>query len=111
MRRAFSLLEVMVVLGVVALLAGSVFAFMLDLLRGREALSHATRDAIASAAIVERLEGDLLVAVADGAGEEPNGDRPGGRAAGGCASSPGVSPPSWAWRGLWPSRAGPASSP
>ena len=63
MRRAFSLLEVMVALGIVGMLAASVFAFVLDLLQGRESLSDASRDAIAAAVIIERLEGDLLVGV------------------------------------------------
>lgn len=63
MKRAFSLLEVMISLGIVAMLAGSVFAFMLDLLRGRESLSNATIDAVASATLIERLESDLLVGI------------------------------------------------
>jgi len=69
MRRGFSLLEVMVTLGVVGLLAGTVFAFMLDLLRGRESIADATRDAVAAATIIERIEGDLLVGVAEAGGE------------------------------------------
>jgi prepilin-type N-terminal cleavage/methylation domain-containing protein len=60
-RRAFTLIEVLVVLGIVAMLAGSVFAFMLDLLRGRERLLDASREAQAAAAVIERLESDLLV--------------------------------------------------
>lgn len=67
--RAFSLLEVMVTLGVVAMLAGSVFAFMLDLMRDRVVLEHASRDSEVSSAIVERLEGDLLAGAADVEGE------------------------------------------
>jgi type II secretory pathway pseudopilin PulG len=68
-RRAFSLLEVFITLGVISMLAGTVFAFMLDLLRGRQALIDASSDAAVAAALVERLEGELLVGVA-GVGSE-----------------------------------------
>jgi hypothetical protein len=68
-RRAFSLLEVFITLGVISMLAGTVFAFMLDLLRGRQALIDASADAIVTAALVERLEGELLVGVTSAGGE------------------------------------------
>lgn len=68
-RRAFTLVEVLVALGVIAMLAGSVFAFMLDLLRGRERLVDASRDAQAAAAVIERLESDLLVTFVGADGE------------------------------------------
>jgi len=60
-RRAFTLLEVLVALGVVAMLAGTVFAFILALLRGRDRLLDASRDAQAAAAVIERVESDMLV--------------------------------------------------
>lgn len=69
MKRGFSLLEVMVALGIVALLAGSVFAFMLDLIRGSGTLTDAAQDAAAAATIVEQLESDLLVSVTSMEGE------------------------------------------
>src|ERR1700752_5288669 len=59
-RRAFTLLEAVLVLGLVGLLAGSVYTFLWNLLAHRDALMRESSDARAAAAVVERMERDML---------------------------------------------------
>ncbi|MHC4217414.1 MAG: type II secretion system protein GspJ [Planctomycetota bacterium] len=59
-RRAFSLLEVLVAIGLVILLFGSMFTFMYDTLSARgRALEHAGRQ-LAAVTLIERAELDLM---------------------------------------------------
>jgi prepilin-type N-terminal cleavage/methylation domain-containing protein len=62
--RAFSLLEVLLALALVALLSGGIFGFLWNLLDRRETLINATADAQSAGAFFEMLEGDISCAVA-----------------------------------------------
>jgi type II secretory pathway pseudopilin PulG len=62
-RRAFSLLEVLIAIGLVIALLGSMFAFMFDTLSARKrALEHAGRQ-LAAVTLIERAELDLMSCV------------------------------------------------
>src|SRR5262249_54315829 len=58
-RRAFTLLEALLAIALVAMLAGSVFGFMWTLLGGKETLRRRGMDGQAAGAFIERLEADL----------------------------------------------------
>ena len=62
--RAFTLLEVLLTLGLIGMLAGSIFGFMWNVTRVRDAMSSESRDAQAGAALMERIEGDILCGLA-----------------------------------------------
>src|SRR5512147_1920348 len=62
--RAFTLLEVLLALGLVGMLAGSIFGFMWNVLRVRDALALDSRDAQAGTAVMERIESDVLCGLA-----------------------------------------------
>ena len=63
-RRGFTLLEVLVVLALVGMLAGSVVGFLWELWGRRDALMRASADAQAGSAVVERMESDMLSGLA-----------------------------------------------
>ena len=63
-RRAFTLVEVLLALGLVAMLAGSIFGFMWNIVRVRDAMAAESRDVQAGAAVVERIESDVLCGLA-----------------------------------------------
>jgi len=65
-RRAFSLLEVLIAIGLVIALFGAMFAFVFDTLSARSrALEHAGRQSAATT-LIERAELDLMSCVAGG---------------------------------------------
>jgi len=64
--RAFTLLEVMIAIALILALSGSMFGFMFNLMDRRERLLHLALDGRASSMLVERLEDDLMGAVAGG---------------------------------------------
>jgi type II secretion system protein J len=63
-RSGFTLLEILLALALVAMLAGSIFGFLFNVLDRREALLKATADAQAVGAFFEVLEADLACAIA-----------------------------------------------
>lgn len=62
-RRAFSLFETLIALGLIVVLSASVFTFIFELLDRRERLIDATLATGSRAAIFDRLERDLAAAV------------------------------------------------
>lgn len=70
MKRAFTLLEVLLAIGLIAALSGGVFSFMWQLGLQRTSITQSAQDAQAADALFERLETDLIGAVAvDSAGQ------------------------------------------
>lgn len=69
-RGAFTLIEVVLALGLIIVLLGSMMTFVWDLADRRTTLSRAARDVQAGGAIIERIEADLLSGLAgdDGVG-------------------------------------------
>jgi prepilin-type N-terminal cleavage/methylation domain-containing protein len=67
-RRGFTLLEVLLALGLIAMLAAGVMGFLWGLLDRREWMSRVLTDAQAGAALMERLETDILCGVTGGPG-------------------------------------------
>lgn len=68
-RRAFTLLEVLLALGLIAMLSGGMFAFFWQLTSQKAALVEGALEGQAADALIERLENDLAGAVAaDSAG-------------------------------------------
>lgn len=67
--RAFTLLEVILVLGIVAMLAGSIFGFMWNLLSYRDVLAREARQSQAGNSVIERIESDVLCGLAGDAGK------------------------------------------
>jgi prepilin-type N-terminal cleavage/methylation domain-containing protein len=65
-RPAFTLLEVMIAIALILALSGSIFGFMFNLMDRRERLLNMALDGRASGVLIERLEDDLLGAVAGG---------------------------------------------
>ena len=78
-RGAFTLVEVLVVLALIGVLAGSVIGFLWDLWGRRDALTRASADAQAGTAVLERMETDIMSGLA--------GDQSAGAGAKGTASS------------------------
>lgn len=70
-RRAFTLIEVMLALALVAVLSGAVFAFAWNLTDRRAALGRAALDIHASTILIESLERDLAGAIAGTRGLGP----------------------------------------
>lgn len=62
--RAFTLFEVMLAIALVVLLGGGMYGFLWNLLGERDALTRASAEAQAADACLERLEADLLCALA-----------------------------------------------
>lgn len=63
-RRGFTLAEVLLAIGLVAALAGGVFSFMWNLLDRRGSILQAASEADAAGVLFERIEADLLCAIA-----------------------------------------------
>ena len=69
MRRAFTLLEVLLAIGLIGALSGGLFAFMFQIASQKAALASRAMDGQAGDAVFERMESDLIGAVAaDSAG-------------------------------------------
>lgn len=69
MRKAFTLLEVLLAIGLMAALSGGVFAFMWQIVAQKSALTASAMDGQAGDAVLERIESSLCGAVAaDSAG-------------------------------------------
>lgn len=64
MNRAFTLLEVLLAVALVAMLAGGVFGFLLNITDRRDRLLAATGEAQAAGVFFEMLEADLAFAIA-----------------------------------------------
>jgi general secretion pathway protein J len=64
MRRGFTLLEVLLAIGLIAALSGGVFAFMWQVVSQKAALTGRAMDGQAGDALLERMEADLAGAVA-----------------------------------------------
>lgn len=62
--RGFTLVEVLLAIGLVAALAGGVFSFMWNLLDRRVSILEAASEADAAGVLFERIEADLLCAIA-----------------------------------------------
>lgn len=67
-RRSFTLLEVLLALGLVVLLSGAVYGFLWNLLGQRDRMVQAGSEADAADVIVERLEADLFGSLAGAGG-------------------------------------------
>ncbi|QOJ01708.1 MAG: prepilin-type N-terminal cleavage/methylation domain-containing protein [Phycisphaeraceae bacterium] len=67
-RRGFTMIEVLIALGLLAALGGAVFAFMGDLWRGRDAWRASAEDERGVSMLMDRLEEDLASCVAGGGG-------------------------------------------
>lgn len=63
-RRGFTLLEVLLAISLIVMLAASVGSFIFNLLDRRSTLLGVGRDVHAAAALIDRIEGDLLGAIA-----------------------------------------------
>lgn len=68
MRRGFTLLEVLLALALVAMLATGVMGFLWGLLDRRDSISKTLLDSHAGAALLERMEADILCGLAGGPG-------------------------------------------
>lgn len=68
MRRAFTLMEVLLAVALVLLLSGAVYGFLWNLLSDRDRLGDAAAEGVAANALIERLEADLLGSLAGVAG-------------------------------------------
>lgn len=66
--RGFTLLEVLLALGLIAMLAGGVMGFMLTLLHRRDGMSKHLIDAQSGAALLDRIESDILCGMAGDGG-------------------------------------------
>ena len=66
--RAFTLMEVMLAIALILVLSGAVYGFLWNLLGQRERVAVAVADSQAAGVIIERLEADLMGAVASGRG-------------------------------------------
>ncbi len=67
-RRGFTLMEVLIVLGLLVLLSGSMFGFLWNLSQNRDRLIAMGKDEQAGGVVIERIENDLLCGVASGGG-------------------------------------------
>lgn len=67
-RRAFTMLEMLLALGLLGVLVGSITSFLFGLTDRRAALLRAAEDLHAGNAIIETLEEDLMCSVAGGGG-------------------------------------------
>jgi len=70
-RAGFTLLEVLLALGLIAMLAAGVMAFLWNLLDRREIMTRALTDTQAGAALLERMESDILCGLAGEPGAGP----------------------------------------
>ncbi len=68
-RRAFTLMEVLLAVGLVLVLSGAVYGFLWNLIGVRDRVTQAAAESAAAGAIVERIEADLLGSLARAAGE------------------------------------------
>jgi len=66
-RTGFTLLEVLLALGLLVLLAGGLFGFASNLIERRDALAIATSDRRAAGILIDRLESDVLSVLAGSA--------------------------------------------
>ncbi len=62
-RRGFTLLEVLIVIGLVMALLGSMFTFMFDLLSSRDRALQYSAKQLAATTLIERVEADLMTCV------------------------------------------------
>lgn len=67
-RRGFTLIEVMLCLGLITVLIASMTAFLFEIADSRRTIMHAARDLEAAETVIERLEHDLLTGLAGGPG-------------------------------------------
>jgi prepilin-type N-terminal cleavage/methylation domain-containing protein len=66
--RGFTLLEVLLALGLIAMLAGGVMGFLLTLLNRRDGMNQRLVDAQSGAALLDRIESDILCGLAGDGG-------------------------------------------
>lgn len=62
--RGFTLFEIMLAIALLVALSSTLFSFMLNLMSGRDRLIEASRDGRAGSSLIERLENDILGAIA-----------------------------------------------
>ncbi|MEE9129831.1 MAG: prepilin-type N-terminal cleavage/methylation domain-containing protein [Phycisphaerales bacterium] len=62
-RRGFTLLEVLIVIGLVMALLGSMFTFMFDLLSSRDRAIQYSAQQLGATTLIERVEADLMTCV------------------------------------------------
>ncbi len=67
-RRAFSLLEVLLAIAVVMILAGTVYAFLFDLLESRDRILDESDRSRAGIGVIEQLERDIMTTLAGASG-------------------------------------------
>lgn len=67
-RHGFTLVEVLIVLGLLALLSGSMFGFLWNLHRQRDRLIAMGEDEQAGGVVIERIENDIYCSIAGGRG-------------------------------------------
>jgi len=67
-RGAFTLLEVLLALGLILILLGAMLGFLWELLDRRNTLTRGGRDIQSSNALIERIEADLLAGLAGDSG-------------------------------------------
>ncbi len=67
-RRAFTLMEVLLAIGITAMLAGSIFSFLWNLQTQRQDLFEVAADLQSGNSIIESLERDILATIAGGPG-------------------------------------------
>lgn len=67
-RRGFTLIEVLIVLGLLVMLSGALFGFLWNLTASRDRLIAMGRDEQAGSVVMERVENDLLCGIAGSGG-------------------------------------------
>ena len=68
MKRAFTLIEVMLAISLLLAISSTMFGFMLGMMDRRERLTDAAREGRSGSALIERLENDILGAIAGDSG-------------------------------------------